>query len=201
MLRRAALFFAFAVAGALLAAAALAQSRPPANDVTQALTVQAIGSPAAGQVSTRPPAPAASQKAPAHLQPMLSSQNDARAKLGLEPLAWSNELQAASQATVNGITGGLCTSSIVRKAANASLEGLYWAAASRTNDGGLKAQDISPGFVVSEWKDRAASRSGCEKDADCNAFALMTARSARRVGCATTTCPNQSRVWICRYGD
>lgn len=201
MFRPAVMFLAFAVAGALLAAAAFAQAQPSGREKPPALAVGAIGAPAAGQGGGHSPVLAKADVAPARLQPMLASQNDARAKLGLGPLVWSSELQKASEATVTNITGGLCTSSIVRKAATPSLEALYWASPVRDHYGGQKPQDISPAFVVSQWKDRAARLSRCERDADCNAWALLTRKTAARVGCATAVCPNQARVWICRYGD
>lgn len=199
MLRRAAIFIAFAVAGAILAAAAMAQSRAAGADRISSITAHSAGAPAAAQVQGRAPIAIVAEKAPASQQAMLKAQNDARAKLGLEPLAWSSDLQKASEGVIDGITGGLCTSSIVRKAVNPALDGLYWSSPSRTNDGGLKVQDISPAFVVSEWRDRSAKRTGCAKDADCNAFALLTRPVNRKVGCATAICPNQAKVWICRY--
>ncbi len=200
MLRRAAIFLAFAVAGAILAAAAMAQSRPSGADRVHSLTAQSAGGPAAAHASGRAPIAVVAEKPPISQLAMLKAQNDARAKLGMEPLSWSSSLQKASEGVIDGITASLCTSSIVRKAVNPALDGLYWSSPSRTNDGGLKVQDISPAFVVSEWRDRSAQRTGCAKDADCNAFALMTKATNRKVGCATAICPNQAKVWICRYG-
>jgi hypothetical protein len=201
MLRLVALFVASAAVGVVLAATALAQATPAGQDVAQAVTIQTAVSPATGPVGGKSPVKVKAETPPVSMKPMLASQNDARAKLGLAPLSWSTSLQKDSEAAVSGLTGGLCTSSIVRRATKPAIDALYWASPMRSFDGGQKVQDISPGFVVSEWKDRAAGRANCAKDADCNAWALLTRKSAKQVGCATSVCPNQARVWICRYGD
>jgi len=199
MLRRAALILSLALAGALLAAAALAQSSGIGGRSAPELVIQAVA--AAGQGGGRAPIVVKADSPPASMAPMLASQNDARARLGLSPLVWSPDFQKASEAKVSGLVSGLCTSSMARKAADPSMDAVYWASPIRDNYGGQKAQDLSPAFVVSEWKDRAVRGSGCDKDATCNAFGLITRVASRRVGCATAVCPSQARVWVCRFGD
>lgn len=199
MLRRAALILSLAIAGALLAAAALAQSSGIGERSAPELVIRAFA--VAGQGGGQAPIAIKADSPPVSMTPMLASQNDARARLGLSPLVWSPDLQKASETTVSGLVSGLCTPSMARKAADPSIDAVYWASPIRDIYGGQKAQDISPAFVVSEWKDRAARDSGCDGDATCNAFALITRGASRRVGCATAVCPNQARVWVCRFGD
>ncbi len=80
---------------------------------------------------------------------------------------------------------------------------LLWAPGVRRIDGASLAQNLSPAFVVSEWKSGAADYDAgvgaCRRTGACTTFSKVTSPQATAVGCAREVCPNQSQIWVCRF--
>jgi hypothetical protein len=134
---------------------------------------------------------------------MLAAQNNARSQLGLPPLTWSTELTARAEATAGSISEGVCTRTQVEKAGASVGAAVYWAPGVRGLDGSGKAQDISPAYLITEWKagraDYDTVRGECRRTGACEQYARMIAPPASAVGCAKAVCSSQAQVWACHY--
>lgn len=154
-----------------------------------------------GTTAGLPNAPAQSE--PKSVAGMLAAQNEVRARLNLHSLVWSGDLAATAEATAKSIAEDACTRSEADKIAATHSASVYFAPGMRRLDGGGNAQQISPAFLVSEWKDgRAdydAGRGECRRAGDCEQYARMVSPDARAVGCAKAICASQAQVWACHY--
>jgi hypothetical protein len=134
---------------------------------------------------------------------MLAAQNNIRVQLKLPPLVWSGELASQAEATAKAASEGGCARSTADKTGSARSASIYWAPGVRRVDGDGRAQEISPAFLVSEWRsgrsDYDPSLGECRRSGACEQYARMVASSARAVGCSKVTCQNQSQVWACHY--
>jgi pathogenesis-related protein 1 len=154
-----------------------------------------------GTTAGMPNAPAQSE--PKSMAGMLAAQNDVRARLKLSLHAWSNDLAVTAEATVRTLSEGACSRTLANKSSGAGSASIYWAPGMRRLDGGGTAQDISPAFLVSEWREGRAdydpARRECRRAGNCEQYARMVAPGARAVGCAKAICPSQAQVWACHY--
>jgi hypothetical protein len=152
-----------------------------------------------GAITPGTPAPSE----PKAMAGMLAAQNSIRTQLKLSPLVWSSELAFQAEATARSASEGGCARSTADKTGTARSASIYWAPGVRRVDGGGKAQDISPAFLVSEWRegrdDYDPSLGECRRSGACEQYARMVSSSARAVGCSKVTCQNQSQVWACHY--
>lgn len=140
---------------------------------------------------------------PKSMTGMLAAQNSVRTQLKLSPLTWSNDLTARAETTAKSAAEGGCSRSLAERAGETRSAGIYWAPGVRRLDGGGKPQDISPAFLVSEWKvgraDYDAVRGECRREGACEQYARMVAPAARAVGCSKAVCANRAQVWACHY--
>lgn len=143
---------------------------------------------------------------PAEMSGMLVAQNDARAGLGVPALTWSSALAIKAATTATSAAAGSCPLTTARKAGDADMASIFWAVGLRRVGGVMSAQDISPSYLVSRWREGAseynAKTNQCRtKGGDCDAFSRMVAPKARTVGCARAICPNQTQIWACLYKE
>ncbi len=143
---------------------------------------------------------------PADLSGMLAAQNQVRARLGLEPLAWSADLTDAARATARTAGEGACTMASTGRSVRGQDVSLYWASALRRLGGVDALQDISPGYVVSRWREGRAAYDAAggkcpDGSAQCAAYARIVSPDNRAVGCAKLVCPSQAQIWACLYRE
>lgn len=143
---------------------------------------------------------------PADLSGMLAAQNQVRERLGLPKLAWSADLAHASRATAADAADGACSMASTGHAVRGKDVSIYWAAGLRRLGGEDTAQDISPSYVVAQWRAGQstfdAATSACRNSsAECAAYSRIVAPSHREVGCARHLCSSQAQLWICEYGQ
>jgi hypothetical protein len=150
-----------------------------------------------------PTATATSPSEPKAMAGMLAAQNNLRTPLRLPPLIWSNDLALEAEATVRGVSDAGCARKAADRTGAARSASTYWAPGVRRVDGGDSLQDISPSYVVSEWRsgrsDYDPARGECRRAGACEQYARMIAPSARAVGCSKVACQNQAQVWACHY--
>lgn len=131
--------------------------------------------------------------------------NDARQRLGLGELAWSETLAKATDTSARKIASGACTVSAAEREGQAADAAVFWAAALPRMDGADSPQEIAPGYIVSQWRggQQAADADGACRDPSnaCEAWRKLSAPAAREVGCARAVCASNAQVWLCRFGD
>ncbi|MBK8838030.1 MAG: hypothetical protein IPO30_04835 [Hyphomonadaceae bacterium] len=143
---------------------------------------------------------------PAEMSGMLAAQNEARARLGVPTLAWSPTLSVKAAETATAAAGGSCPVTAARRAGETDKASIFWAAGLRRVGGVMSAQDISPAYLVSRWREGSAdyniATGQCRsKSGNCEPFSRMVAPKAKTVGCARAICPNQTQVWACLYKE
>lgn len=137
---------------------------------------------------------------------MLAAHNDSRSRMGVPGLVWSAELTAKAEATVKAVASSSCSQSAVQRIGRQGNAAIYWVAGLRRLGGKDAAQDISPTYLVSRWReghgDYDAATGLCRtKTPSCEPYAKMVAPKAKSVGCAKTVCTNQAQVWACHYSE
>lgn len=143
---------------------------------------------------------------PAEMSGMLAAQNDARTRMGVPTLTWSSALALKAATTATSAATGSCAVTTARKAGDTDKASIFWAAGLRRVGGVMSAQDISPSYLVSRWREggtnyNVATGQCRTKGSDCDAFSRMVAPKARTVGCARAICPNQTQIWACLYKE
>lgn len=141
------------------------------------------------------------------MQGMLAVHNQVRARVGLPPLTWSNELTAYSQDWANHLAVNNSCRMKHRSAAGRNPkqygENLYWASHMNWSDGRIEPQRVSAAKVAGDWaaevKDYNHARNRCRRGAQCGHYTQMVWRDTKQVGCAMSLCPNQEQVWVCSY--
>ncbi len=150
------------------------------------------------------PLPASSE--PKSMLGMLVAQNDARHRMGVAPLAWSQDLTALADAAVRAEAKGSCMPGAVDRLTASANAGAYWAAATPRITGDGSAQNILPSYVVSQWRDGRTdydiSSHQCHgKDSACQAFSRMVSPAAKTVGCSKVVCASGAQIWVCQYSN
>lgn len=141
---------------------------------------------------------------PADVAGMLAAHNQIRARLSLQPLAWSADLTDTARATARGASQGACSMASTADAVEDLDVSLYWAASIRRLGGVGTAQDISASYVVSRWREGRSAYDDAtgvcqDESSQCRAYARIVAPPNREIGCARLICPNQAQVWVCHY--
>ena len=143
---------------------------------------------------------------PFEMRGMVAAQNDARKKMGAPALTWSSELAVKATATAKAAATGSCPVTAAEKAGKDKNASIFWAPGLRRLGPDLAVQDISPGYLVSRWREGrtnydVVARQCRAKGMDCDAYARMIALRAKTVGCAKQICPNKTQVWVCHYNE
>jgi Cysteine-rich secretory protein family len=159
------------------------------------------GSPAAAN-AVHPPV-AKPEVEPKTLAGLTTALNDARRRTGLPELAWSDALVTKAMETTKQ-TAASCSLNTASRIAREREAAVFWAAALPRMDGAGGVQEISPGYIVGEWRsaraeiDRASGKCR-DKSAACEAWRLLSAPEVRKVGCTRTICPSNAQVWACHF--
>lgn len=131
--------------------------------------------------------------------------NEVRGRQGLGELAWSETLSKAADASARTIASTACTAGAAERAGRDAGGAVFWAAALPRLDGGDSAQDIAPGYLVSQWRagQHAVDANGKCRDQSsaCEAWMKLSSPDAAAVGCARSVCASNAQVWICRFGN
>ena len=159
------------------------------------------GSPAAAN-AVHPPV-TKPEVEPKSLAGLTAALNDARRRTGLNALAWSDAL-ATKAAETGKRAAASCSSGVASRVGREREAAVFWAAALRRMDGVSAVQEISPGYVVGEWRsarseiDRASGKCR-DKSVGCEAWRLLSAPEVSKVGCTRTICANNAQVWACHF--
>jgi len=188
------------ISGWLLGAALLASLAGLAS--AQILLPGAQSGNSAAASAARPPV-TKPQIEPKSLSGVTAALNDARRRTGLSLLAWSDPLAIqAAETTKQAATS--CTLGAVERVGRARGAAVFWAASLPRMDGAGAVQDLTPGFVVGEWRsarsevDRASGKCRDHSGA-CEAWRLLSAPEVRSAGCARTICASNAQVWACHF--
>jgi pathogenesis-related protein 1 len=120
-------------------------------------------------------------------QAMLDAHNAVRARVGVPPLVWADQLAAVAQGWANHL---IATNAFSHRPNNRFGENLYMIA------GGT----ASPANVVGMWADEARGydiRSNTCSGV-CGHYTQIVWRETRAVGCAVVANPYRE-VWVCNY--
>ncbi len=186
--------------GSLLGAALLASAAGFASAQILLPGAQS-GSPAAAN-AVHPPA-TKPEVEPKSLAGLTAALNDARRRAGLPELAWSDTLATQAGETAKRAAAS-CSSATASRVARDREAAVFWAAALPRMDGVGAVQEISPGYLVGEWRsarnemDRASGKCR-DRSAACEAWRLLSAPEIRKAGCAKTMCANNAQVWACHF--
>jgi pathogenesis-related protein 1 len=117
---------------------------------------------------------------------MLKAHNGVRAKAGLSPLQWSDELAAYSQKWANQL--------IAKNKTAHNSRSVYGENILATGLGS------TPSSVVAEWASEAVdysySNNSCK--GDCGHYTQLVWRNTQKVGCAMAG-DSRREIWVCSY--
>lgn len=141
------------------------------------------------------------------MQGMLAVHNQVRARVGLPPLTWSNELTRYSQDWANHLAGSnrcrMKHRSDAGKNPKQYGENLFWASPLNWSDGRVEVQQVSAARVANDWasevKDYNYGRNSCRWGEQCGHYTQMVWRDTKQVGCAMSLCPGKGQIWVCSY--
>lgn len=122
-------------------------------------------------------------------QRLLVLQNTVRAKLGEEPLAWSNRLAVVAQAWADHL---IATRAFVHTVGDPYGENLFE----------IIGGAATPKEVVSAWADEVRDydpqTNVCLDGVDCGHYTQIVWSTTRAVGCAYAAASSR-QVWVCEY--
>jgi len=144
---------------------------------------------------------------PVKFSGLIASHNKVRAKHGLSPLQWSNQLAGYAQQWVNELSNNQDCAMIHRPNYGPFKqrfgENLFWASAEQWSDGIVKLQQFTAPEIVKAWADEEAyydyDTNQCQTGEDCGHYTQMVWRESRNVGCAIAVCENKAQIWACNY--
>ncbi len=132
---------------------------------------------------------------PESMKGMVDRHNFWRAKVGVDPLKWSDELASYAQVWANHLAESGCDMQHRPRTGEFSQkygENIYWCS-------GMKA---SSQVVVDSWAselaDFNAKRLECNEGKVCGHYTQIVWSSTQEVGCAMARCENQE-IWVCNY--
>jgi len=127
-----------------------------------------------------------------------AAHNSARAKVGVEPLAWSKTVAISAQEWANHLAE-TNDCQLAHDPERSYGENLYMRSSST---GGL----VEAEEVVSSWTAEAAhydaATHSCQAGQQCGHYTQVVWAETRDLGCGVATCtgsPLNAQVWVCRY--
>ncbi len=124
-----------------------------------------------------------------------------RARHGLPPLEWSEELASIAQRRAEYLA--FSNNCEMQHTVSEYGENLFWASAVIWSDGRREVQKISARHVVKAWADEerfynyASNR--CRAGKVCGHYTQIVWRDTRQLGCGMAICPNMAQIWVCVY--
>lgn len=131
---------------------------------------------------------------PEAMKGMLARHNEWRAKVGVPPLQWSNELAQVAQEWALELARRGCEMEHRPDGGKWGTqygENLYWSMGIRNE----------PGRVVDAWGDEVAfydPKTGKCKGGVCGHYTQVVWKNTTHVGCGMARCGNQE-IWVCNY--
>lgn len=139
---------------------------------------------------------------PAQIEQFLEAHNTWRRTAGVRPLGWSADLARGAQARADRLSANGCRLSHRGLARNTG-ENLFAAIPTGSEDADAQVAQIAPAQVVNVWGAEGAdydyARNQCAPGKKCAHYTQIVWRGTREVGCATASCPQRGRVWVCNY--
>jgi len=134
---------------------------------------------------------AAMAQEPANMKGMTERHNFWRAKLGIAPLTWSNELAKYAQNWANELAAKGCE---LEHSNGQYGENIYWYSATVKN-----TQQVVDSWA-SEAKFYDHNRQVCKGSWDkCGHYTQVIWENTTQVGCAKVTCESGAEIWVCAY--
>lgn len=137
---------------------------------------------------------------------MTASHNQARARVGLSPLMWSNTLANYAQSWANYLAQTDCQMLHRNEAGNNPAgygENLFWGSANIYTDGSRETARLSAAEIVKEWvsehKYYDYSSNNCTAHQQCGHYTQIIWGNTQRVGCGMAYCAEGEQLWVCNY--
>lgn len=128
---------------------------------------------------------------PANMKGITERHNFWRAKLGIAPLTWSNELAQYAQKWADKLAAQGCD--LVHSGGKYG-ENIYWY--SDKVDNPKQAVDAWASEQKFYDHDRQVCRGSWDK---CGHYTQLIWENTTQVGCAKATCENGAEIWVCSY--
>lgn len=120
---------------------------------------------------------------------MLAAHNAVRARVGVPPLTWSDQLQGVAQQWADSL---LASGEFRHREKSNYGENLC----------DVRGGRASPAQVVDDWtteaKDYDAEKNTCRAGVVCGHYTQVVWRNTKRVGCAAASARGRE-VWVCNY--
>jgi uncharacterized protein YkwD len=120
---------------------------------------------------------------------MLEAHNAARDRVGVPPLIWSNQLEAAAREWAESL---LASGEFRHRPKNSYGENLC----------DIRGGKATPVQVVDEWtaeaKDYDLAKNACRAGAVCGHYTQVVWEKTKRIGCAAAHA-GRREVWVCNY--
>lgn len=135
-------------------------------------------------------------------QGLLAAHNEARAKVGVGPLRWSDAIAGSAQQWADYLAqDNQCKMRHSHK--NDLGENLYWSSAVLWSDGRRELNVVSPSDVVMSWesenRDYDYHSNSCQPSKVCGHYTQLVWANSTRLGCAYSICPDLGQIWVCQY--
>jgi pathogenesis-related protein 1 len=157
-------------------------SKLPANKTVRPTSTTEVIKPASE------PAPALKGEETGALVGLRSEHNDARAKVGVGPLEWSNEIGAYAQEWANHLAANGCQ--LAHRSNGLYGENLFWRMPATT-------ADVVVASWVAESADYDAANNTCAAQT-CGHYTQVIWANTSKLGCGVASC-GTAQIWVCNY--
>jgi pathogenesis-related protein 1 len=146
--------------------------------------------------STKPPT--LTKKCSVDTAAMLAAHNAWRAKVGVQPLQWSDSLVDVAQQWADQLATTTCHPIHNRTQYG---ENIYWGSAVSWSDGRTEASVTFPKDVVKSWgdEDKYYSYATNRCHGVCGHYTQLVWKDTKQVGCGMAVCGNKQQIWVCNY--
>lgn len=137
----------------------------------------------------------------------LEAHNSVRAKQGLQPLKWSEELTKYSQEWSDQLGNGESCKMYHRPEKSTYGENLFTASpkiwTAKQKEIYRERDKVTIRDVVKKWADEEQwydyKTNSCQPGQQCGHYTQLVSSDTTEVGCAVNFCPDESQTWVCSY--